>query len=104
MPDRCETDTGAESGDHQCQFAAITGIVSYSHITSHLNGTSHQYLYQAETWKKKKKIYAGKENSAIRVNYPGRKSVPRWPVTRGEIIKTKGMEGSADQREARDVA
>lgn len=52
---------------------------------------------------KKKKNAAAKENSAIRVNYPGRKTVPRWPVTRGEIIQTKGTEESADQREAHDA-
>lgn len=63
----------------------------------HLNSTYHQCLYQAETQPKND---VGKENSAIGVNYPGRKSTPRWLVTRGEVIKTKGMEGNADQRGA----
>lgn len=103
MPDRCETDTGAESGDHQSSSlpSQASCPIHTSRLISMVPPTS---ICTKLKHGKKKKIYAGKENSAIRVNYPGRKSVPRWPVTRGEIIKTKGMEGSADQREARDVA
>lgn len=96
-PDLCVTDTDMRPQEPQCCFTATTAIVSCQPPVPHLNGTYYQCLYQAETQPKND---VGKETSAIGVNYSGRKSIPRWLLTRGKIIKTKGMEGSADQRGA----
>lgn len=94
-PGLCATDSGTRPQDPQRCFTATRAIVS---CQPHLNSTYHQCLYQAET---QPKNCVEKENSAIGVNYPGRKSIPTQLLTRGEIIKTKGTEGSADQRSPR---
>lgn len=95
-----ETDIETRPSDHQCQSLLSHTLCSTSTVCL----TWKVLPTSTSTKLKYGKNNEENENSALRVNDPGMKSVPRWPLTRGGVIKTKGLEESTDQTGAPTAA
>lgn len=94
-----ETDIETRPSDHQCQPLLSHTLCSISTVCL----TWKVLPTSTSTKLKYGKNNEENENSALRVNDPGMKSVPRWPLTRGRVIKTKGLEENTGTPSAAQV-